>query len=131
MASELRFLVVDDFSTVRRIVCNLLREIGYTELEEADDGKSALDKLQTAKFDFVICDINMPHVSGVQLLAEVKKDPKLKHIPFLMVTAEALREDILKVAQLGAAGYIVKPFSKAILEERVVFILKKLGLHIG
>ena len=71
MASELRFLVVDDFSTVRRIVCNLLREIGYTELEEADDGKSALDKLQTAKFDFVICDINMPHVSGVQLLAEV------------------------------------------------------------
>ncbi len=129
MANELRFLVVDDFSTMRRIVRNLLKESGFTEMEEAEDGKSALAKLRSSNFDFVISDINMPNVNGLQLLAEVKKDPALKHIPILMVTAEARKEDILLAAQLGAAGYVVKPFTKAILEDKVIFILKKLGLQ--
>ena len=129
MASELRFLVVDDFSTMRRIVCNLLKDSGFTQLEEAEDGAAALTKLRGSKFDFVVCDINMPNVNGLQLLAEVKKDANLKHIPVLMVTAEARKEDILLAAQLGAAGYVVKPFTKAILEDKVIFILKKLGLQ--
>lgn len=129
MADELRFLVVDDFSTMRRIVCNLLKESGFTEMEEAEDGKSALAKLRKGKFDFVVCDINMPNVNGLEFLAEAKKDAALKHIPILMVTAEARKEDILLAAQLGAAGYVVKPFTKAILEDKVIYILKKLGLQ--
>ena len=129
MANELRFLVVDDFSTMRRIVCNLLKESGFTEMEEAEDGTAALAKLRASKFDFVVSDINMPNVNGLELLGAMKKDEKLKHIPVLMVTAEARKEDILLAAQLGAAGYVVKPFTKAILEDKVVFILKKLGLY--
>ncbi len=129
MANELRFLVVDDFSTMRRIVCNLLKESGFTEMEEAEDGKSALTKLRSGKFDFVVCDINMPNVNGLEFLAEAKKDAALMHIPILMVTAEARKEDILLAAQLGAAGYVVKPFTKAILEDKVIYILKKLGLQ--
>ena len=129
MANELRFLVVDDFSTMRRIVCNLLKESGFTEMEEAEDGTAALAKLRASKFDFVVSDINMPNVNGLALLGAMKKDEKLKHIPVLMVTAEARKEDILLAAQLGAAGYVVKPFTKAILEDKVVFILKKLGLQ--
>ena len=129
MANDLRFLVVDDFSTMRRIVCNLLKESGFMEVEEAEDGSAALHKLRAGKFDFVVSDINMPNINGLQLLAEVKKDERLKHIPVLMVTAEARKEDILLAAQLGAAGYVVKPFTKAILEDKVVYILKKLGLQ--
>lgn len=129
MANELRFLVVDDFSTMRRIVCNLLKESGFSEMEEAEDGTAALVKLRASKFDFVVSDINMPNVNGLELLGAMKKDEKLKHIPVLMVTAEARKEDILLAAQLGAAGYVVKPFTKAILEDKVVFILKKLGLY--
>ncbi len=131
MPSELRFLVVDDFSTMRRIVCNLLKDSGFTESEEAEDGQAALTKLRNGHFDFVISDINMPNLGGMQLLAEIKKDSKLKHIPVLMVTAEARKEDILLAAQLGAAGYVLKPFTKAILEEKVILILKKLGLLPG
>ena len=129
MANELRFLVVDDFSTMRRIVCNLLKESGFSEMEEAEDGTAALVKLRASKFDFVVSDINMPNVNGLELLGAMKKDEKLKHIPVLMVTAEARKEDILLAAQLGAAGYVVKPFTKAILEDKIIFILKKLGLH--
>lgn len=129
MANELRFLVVDDFSTMRRIVCNLLKESGFTEMEEAEDGTAALVKLRASKFDFVVSDINMPNLNGLELLGAMKKDEKLKHIPVLMVTAEARKEDILLAAQLGAAGYVVKPFTKAILEDKVVYILKKLGLQ--
>jgi two-component system, chemotaxis family, chemotaxis protein CheY len=128
MATELRFLVVDDFSTMRRIVRNLLKESGYTEADEADDGVNALSKLRGAKFDFVISDINMPNMNGFQLLSEIKKDEHLKHIPVLMVTAEARKEDIVAAAQQGAAGYIVKPFTKATLEDKVNHILTKFGL---
>jgi two-component system, chemotaxis family, chemotaxis protein CheY len=126
-----RFLVVDDFSTMRRIVRNLLKESGYAEADEADeavDGVVALQKLRATNFDFVVSDINMPNMNGFQLLAEIKKDEKLKHIPVLMVTAEARKEDIVLAAQQGAAGYIVKPFTKATLEEKVNHILKKAGL---
>ena len=128
MANELRFLVVDDFSTMRRIVRNLLKESGYTEADEAEDGLIALQKLRSSKFDFVVSDINMTNMNGFQLLAEIKKDEKLKHIPVLMVTAEARKEDIVLAAQQGASGYIVKPFTKAILEDKVAHILKKVGL---
>lgn len=129
MANELRFLVVDDFSTMRRIVRNLLKEIGFSEADEAEDGVAALQKLRSSKFDFVVSDINMPNMNGFQLLAEIKKDEKLKHIPVLMVTAEARKEDIVLAAQQGAAGYIVKPFTKATLEDKMLHILKKTGLQ--
>ena len=129
MARALRFLVVDDFSTMRRSVCNLLKESGFSDVEEAEDGAAAMHKLRNGTFDFVVSDINMPNVNGLQLLGEMKKDDALKHIPVLMVTAEARKEDILLAAQLGAAGYVVKPFTKAILEDKVVFILKKLGIQ--
>jgi len=128
MANELKFLVVDDFSTMRRIVRNLLKESGFTEADEAEDGVVALHKLRNSNFDFVVSDINMPNMNGFQLLKEIKSDEKLKHIPVLMVTAEARKEDIVLAAQSGAAGYIVKPFTKATLEEKVNLILTKLGL---
>ena len=113
---------------MRRIVRNLLKESGYTEADEAEDGVAALSKLRNTTFDFVVSDINMPNMNGFQLLAEIKKDDKLKHIPVLMVTAEARKEDIVLAAQQGAAGYIVKPFTKATLEDKVNHILTKAGL---
>ena len=115
MSKELRFLVVDDFSTMRRIVRNLLKESGFVDADEAEDGVVALQKLRSSTFDFVVSDINMPNMNGFQLLTEIKKDEKLKHLPVLMVTAEARKEDIVLAAQQGAAGYIVKPFTKATL----------------
>lgn len=124
---DLKFLIVDDFSTMRRIVRGLLKEIGYNSAEEAEDGAVALQMLKNAKFDFVVSDINMPNMNGFDLLKAVKADDSLKHIPVLMVTAEARKEDIVLAAQTGAAGYIVKPFTKATLEEKVVKIMQKLG----
>ena len=128
MSKELRFLVVDDFSTMRRIVRNLLKESGFVDADEAEDGVVALQKLRSSTFDFVVSDINMPNMNGFQLLGEIKKDDKLKHIPVLMVTAEARKEDIVLAAQQGAAGYIVKPFTTATLEDKVNHILTKTGL---
>ena len=128
MASDLRFLIVDDFSTMRRIVRKLLKESGFSDADEAEDGLVALHKLQASKFDFVVTDINMPNMNGFQLLNAIKADDKLKHLPVLMVTAEARKEDIVAAAQGGAAGYIVKPFTKATLEDKVTFIIKKMGL---
>ena len=128
MTTALRFLIVDDFSTMRRIVRNLLKESGYADADEAEDGVVALHKLRSSKFDFIVTDINMPNMNGFQLLAEVKGDEKLKHLPVLMVTAEARKEDIVAAAQGGAAGYIVKPFTKATLEEKITLIIKKMGL---
>lgn len=128
MRTDLRFLIVDDFSTMRRIVRNLLKEIGYTDADEAEDGVVAMNKLRNSRFDFVVSDINMPNMNGFQLLGQIKSDDKLKHIPVLMVTAEARKEDIVAAAQGGAAGYIVKPFTKATLEDKVAIILTKLGL---
>jgi two-component system chemotaxis response regulator CheY len=126
-ATDLKFLIVDDFSTMRRIVRGLLKEIGYNNAEEAEDGAVALQMLQNGNFDFVVSDINMPNMNGFDLLLAIKKDDKLKHLPVLMVTAEARKEDIVRAAQDGAAGYIVKPFTKATLEEKVQKIMQKLG----
>ncbi|MFN5047638.1 chemotaxis response regulator CheY [Roseateles sp.] len=127
MSTEMKFLVVDDFSTMRRIVRGLLKEIGYNNVEEAEDGVEALNMLKGAKFDFVVSDINMPNMTGFELLKAIKDDPNLKHLPVLMVTAEARKEDIVLAAQTGAAGYIVKPFTKATLEEKVQKIMQKLA----
>ena len=128
MSADMKFLVVDDFSTMRRIVRGLLKEIGYNNCEEAEDGVEALSMLKASKFDFVVSDINMPNMTGFELLKAIKEDANLKHLPVLMVTAEARKEDIVAAAQGGAAGYIVKPFTKATLEEKVGLILKKMGL---
>ena len=127
MANELRFLVVDDFSTMRRIVRNLLKECGYSEADEAEDGVAALNKLRNSNFDFVVSDINMPNMNGFDLLKAIKADDNLKYLPVLMVTAEARKEDIVLAAQSGAAGYIVKPFTKATLEEKVMKIMQKIA----
>jgi two-component system chemotaxis response regulator CheY len=123
--AEPRFLIVDDFSTMRRIVRNLLKEIGFGNAEEAEDGAIALAMLRASKFDFVVSDINMPNMNGFELLKNMKADDGLKGIPVLMVTAEAKKEDIVAAAQGGAAGYIVKPFTKATLEEKVQKIMQK------
>ena len=125
MSKDLRFLIVDDFSTMRRIVRGLLKEIGYVEADEAEDGVAALHKLRNGRFNFVVSDINMPNMNGFDLLKAIKADDKLKAIPVLMVTAEARKEDIVLAAQTGAAGYIVKPFTKATLEEKVQKIMQK------
>ena len=127
MSSELRFLIVDDFSTMRRIVRNLLREIGFPNAEEAEDGAAALSLLKSKKFDFIVSDINMPNMNGFELLKIVRADDSLKGIPFLMVTAEAKKDDIVSAAQNGANGYIVKPFTKATLEEKVQKIMQRLS----
>ncbi len=122
----MKFLVVDDFSTMRRIVRGLLKEMGHNDCDEADDGRVALGKLKLSApcpFDFVVTDINMPNMNGFELLEAIRKDPDLAALPVLMVTAEARKEDILKAAQLRASGYIVKPFSKAVLEEKIQKIL--------
>ena len=125
--SDQKFLVVDDFSTMRRIVRGLLKEMGCNNVEEAEDGAVALNMLRNSKFDFVVSDINMPNMNGFELLKAIKADDALKHLPVLMVTAEARKEDIVLAAQSGAAGYIVKPFTKATLEEKVQKILQKIG----
>ena len=125
--TDLKFLIVDDFSTMRRIVRGLLKEIGYNNAEEAEDGAVALNMLKNTKFDFVVSDINMPNMNGFELLSAVMADASLKHLPVLMVTAEARKEDIVRAAQDGAAGYIVKPFTKATLEEKVQKIMLKLA----
>jgi len=126
-ATDLKFLIVDDFSTMRRIIRGLLKESGYHNADEAEDGVTALNKLRSVNYDFVVSDINMPNMNGFELLAQIKKDETLRHLPVLMVTAEARREDIVRAAQEGAAGYIVKPFTKATLEEKVAKIIQKLG----
>ena len=125
--SDLKFLIVDDFSTMRRIVRGLLKEMGCNNADEAEDGAVALSMLKANKYDFVVSDINMPNMNGFDLLKAVKAEENLKHIPVLMVTAEARKEDIVMAAQSGAAGYIVKPFTKATLEEKVQKILQKIA----
>ena len=124
---DLKFLIVDDFSTMRRIVRGLLKEIGFNNADEAEDGAVALQMLKAQKYDFVVSDINMPNMNGFDFLKAVRADESLKHIPVLMVTAEARKEDIVLAAQTGASGYIVKPFTKATLEEKVQKIVQKIA----
>ena len=124
---KMKFLVVDDFSTMRRIVRNLLKELGYTNVDEAEDGQIALTKLQAGGFDFVVTDWNMPNMDGLTLLQTIRATPTLKHLPVLMITAEAKKENIIAAAQAGASGYIVKPFSAATLSEKLQKIFEKMG----
>jgi len=126
--ADLKFLIVDDFSTMRRIVRNLLKEAGYANADEAEDGAAALQKLRNSSFDFVVTDINMPNMNGFELLNQIRADAALKSLPVLMITAEARKEDIVMAAQSGASGYIVKPFTKATLEDKVAKILQKMAV---
>jgi two-component system chemotaxis response regulator CheY len=124
VSERLKFLVVDDFSTMRRIVRNLLKELGFNDVDEAEDGVVALQKLQTGNFDFVISDWNMPNMTGIELLRAIRANPALKHLPVLMVTAEAKKENIIEAAQASANGYIVKPFTAVTLDEKLNKILE-------
>lgn len=114
-----KFLVVDDFSTMRRIVRNLLKELGFANVQEAEDGVDGLNKLRGEAFDFVVTDWNMPNMTGIELLRAIRADASLKHLPVLMVTAEAKKENIIEAAQAGASGYVVKPFTAATLDEKL------------
>lgn len=123
---NMKILVVDDFSTMRRIVKNLLRDLGFTNTFEADDGKTALPMLQSGGFDFLVTDWNMPGMTGIDLLKAVRSDPKLVNLPVLMVTAEAKREQIILAAQTGVNGYVIKPFTAATLKEKIERIFERI-----
>jgi len=125
---NMKFLVVDDFATMRRIVRNLLKELGFTNIEEAEDGAVALQRLRgSAKFDFVVTDWNMPNMTGIELLRQIRADESLRHLPVLMVTADARKENIIEAAQAGANGYVVKPFTAATLDEKLKKIFATLA----
>jgi two-component system chemotaxis response regulator CheY len=127
VSKNLRFLVVDDFSTMRRIVKNLLNELGYPNVAEADDGQSALPMLKAGGFDFLVTDWNMPGMPGLDLLKAVRADPVLAKMPVLMLTAEAKREQIVEAAQAGVNGYVIKPFTAITLKEKIDKILGQAG----
>ena len=124
---KMKFLVVDDFSTMRRIVRNLLKELGFTNVDEAEDGVVALQRLNSAQFDFVVTDWNMPNMDGLTLLQTIRQTPHLKHLPVLMITAAAKKDNIIAAALAGASGYIVKPFTAGTLAEKLEKIFEKLG----
>jgi len=124
---NMKVLVVDDFSTMRRIVKNLLRDLGFTNIQEADDGSTALPMLQGGDFDFVVTDWNMPGMQGIDLLKAIRADSSLSHIPVLLITAEAKKEQIVMAAQAGVNGYIVKPFTAATLKTKLDKIFERLA----
>lgn len=124
---DMKILVVDDFSTMRRIVKNLLKELGFSHFDEADDGSTAWPMVQTGKYDFIVSDWNMPQMTGLQLLKNVRADEKLKDTPFLLITAEAKRSQILEAAQAGVDGYIVKPFTAATLNAKIEKIFENVA----
>ncbi len=127
MDKGMKILVVDDFSTMRRIIRNLLRDLGMNNSEEADDGATALPMLKTGKFDFLVTDWNMPIMEGIDLVRAIRADPDLRELPILMVTAEARREQIVAAAEAGVNGYIVKPFTAQTLEQKIAKIFERLG----
>ena len=124
---NLKILVVDDFPTMRRIIRNLLKDLGYENVDEAEDGAMALEKLRNGSFDFVVSDWNMPNLDGLEMLKQIRADANLGSLPVLMVTAEAKTENIIAAAQAGASGYVVKPFTAATLEEKLNKIFEKMG----
>lgn len=126
MDKNMRILIVDDFSTMRRIVKNLLADLGYTNVAEADDGNTALPMLKAGGFQFVVTDWNMPGMTGIDLLKAIRADAALRTLPVLMVTAEAKREQIMEAAQAGVNGYIIKPFTAATLQEKLAKIFERL-----
>ena len=126
MDTNMKILIVDDFSTMRRIIKNLLRDLGFNNTAEADDGKTALPMLQSNDFDFLVTDWNMPGMTGIELLKAVRADEKLASLPVLMVTAEQKRDQIVEAAQAGVNGYIVKPFTAATLKEKIDKIFERI-----
>ncbi len=126
MDKNMKILIVDDFSTMRRIIKNLLRDLGFNNTSEADDGTSALPMLQAGSFDFLVTDWNMPGMQGIDLLKAVRADAKLAKLPVLMVTAESKREQIVEAAQAGVSGYVVKPFTAVTLKEKIDKIFERL-----
>lgn len=122
----MKILIVDDFPTMRRIIKNLLKDLGYENVDEAEDGVIGLEKLRNSSFDFVVSDWNMPNMDGLTMLQNIRADPNLAALPVLMVTAEAKKENIIAAAQAGASGYVVKPFTAATLEEKLNKIFEKL-----
>jgi len=124
---NMKILIVDDFSTMRRIIKNLLRDLGFTNTHEADDGLTALPMLQTGNFDFLVSDWNMPGMTGIDLLKAVRADPKLATLPVLMVTAETKREQIIQAAEAGVNGYVIKPFTAGTLEEKISKIFDRVA----
>ena len=124
---NMKILVVDDFSTMRRIIKNLLKDLGFANIQEADDGNTALPMLQQGDFDFVVTDWNMPGMQGIDLLRAIRADASLKHIPVLMVTAEAKKEQIIAAAQAGVNGYVIKPFTAGTLKAKLAKIFERLG----
>lgn len=123
----MKILIVDDFSTMRRIIKNLLRDLGFTNTAEADDGTTALPMLKSGGFDFLVTDWNMPGMSGIDLLRHVRADDRLKHLPVLMVTAEAKRDQIIEAAQAGVNGYVVKPFTAQVLQDKIEKIFERVN----
>ncbi len=124
---KMKFLVVDDFATMRRIVRGLLKELGFNNVDEAEDGVVALTMLKRESFDFVVSDWNMPNMTGIELLRAIRADAALSNLPVLMVTAEAKKENIIEAAKAGASGYVVKPFTAATLDEKLNKIFKTMG----
>lgn len=127
MDKNMKILVVDDFPTMRRIVRNLLKELGYINVDEAEDGMAALARLRGGGYDFVVSDWNMPNLDGLSMLKEIRADAALSHLPVLMVTAESKKENIIAAAQAGASGYVVKPFTAATLDEKLTKIIEKMA----
>ena len=125
MDPDMKILIVDDFSTMRRIIKNLLRDLGFSNTQEADDGLTALPMLKNGDFDFLVTDWNMPGMTGIDLLKEVRADERLANLPTLMVTAEAKRDQIVEAAQAGVNGYVVKPFTAQVLKEKIEKIFER------
>lgn len=123
----MKILVVDDFPTMRRIIRNLLKDLGFENVDEAEDGVQGLEKLRNSNFELVVSDWNMPNMDGLEMLKTIRQDPALSKLPVLMVTAEAKKENIIAAAQAGANGYVVKPFTAATLEEKLNKIFEQLA----
>ena len=126
MDKDMKILIVDDFSTMRRIIKNLLRDLGFNNTTEADDGATAWPVLQTGNFDFLVTDWNMPDMDGLSLLKAVRGDERLATLPVLLVTAEAKKEQIVEAAQSGVNGYIIKPFTANTLKEKIDKIFERI-----
>ncbi|MCG6534599.1 MAG: response regulator [Syntrophales bacterium LBB04] len=127
MEKNLKILVVDDFATMRKVVRNLLKQAGFENVVEADDGVNALKVLKGGKIDFIISDWNMPNMTGIDLLRAVRADGELNKTPFLMVTAEALQDNVIEAVKAGVSNYIVKPFTAEVLNEKITKIMEKMG----
>jgi two-component system chemotaxis response regulator CheY len=127
MEKNIKILVVDDFATMRKVVRNLLKQAGYENIVEAEDGVTALRVLKSQKIDFIISDWNMPNMTGIELLKTVRADSDMAKMPFLMVTAEALQDNVIAAVKAGVSNYIVKPFTSEILNEKIVKIMEKIG----